>query len=974
MRKFRFSLALAVALALPAGLLAQGVTGTVTGTVKSQGQGIPGVTVTLTSPALQGERVVTTGTNGDYVARGLTPGVYSVEFSLQGMTTVQRTATVDLGGTSKVDADLEVVTTQETIAVTGQLPTPIATTQVGANYKSEDIDKLPVGRTLAAIAAQAPGLNVGSTFNAGQLRISGALGYDNVFLVDGTDINDNLFGTANNLFIEEAVAETTVLTGGVPAEYGRFTGGVVNAITKSGGNTFSGSLRTDLTNPDWTKKTPFEEDRNIPRLDAIDEVYSATLGGPVLKDRLWFFAAGRLSETTLAQTLPESGTRVNTITDNPRWEVKLTGNIASSHTLQASYLDNEATNTDRPPFAFTADIRAIDPSRTLPNTRWAASYNGVITPKLFVELKYAEKEFGFRDSGGDLTASQDSPFLTLSAPTRHYNGQYFDATDPEDRNNEDLNGSIAYFLSTGSLGSHDFKLGFERYTSTRTGGNSQTSTGFVFNTNYVTTTGAAVGPPVLDSQSRFIPIFANSGTTRTILVNWLPVRGASIDITTDVFYLQDSWNLNDHFSFNVGARYEDTKSEATGGIIAADTDRLTPRLAASYDVWGDARLKFDATWGQYAGKFAETQFARNSNVGIPNNLTYVYSGPNGQGVDFAPGFDLTNYTLVNGSFPTQNVFFGSDVKSPIVDEWTFGVGSAFGRGGFAKVTYVNREYSDLFEDFILREFGTTEIIHEGRSFGFFDNVINRNAGSDLSREYQAVQVQGRYRITDRWIVDANYTYEIENEGNFVGENTNQPGISSVFGDRPELYSAARHFPTGRLPGYQEHRVRVFSSYTFPILSFGDLDIGMAYSYDSPLTFSHTFTRAGFTAQQLARDPGYARRPASQGVFFGERGEGEYQELHSLDLALGMGFRVWKSLEPFVKFEVRNLTNEQNLQFFDTVVAACTTTTQAGCNGAAPVDELGLPTTFVRGPNFGNARSAADYQIPREYRFSAGIRF
>jgi hypothetical protein len=114
-QKFRFTLALALALALPASLLAQGVTGTVTGTVKSQGQGLPDVAVKFTSPALQGERVFTTGSNGDYVARGLPPGSYNVEFSLQGMATVRKTATVDLSGTTRLDADMEITTAQEAI-------------------------------------------------------------------------------------------------------------------------------------------------------------------------------------------------------------------------------------------------------------------------------------------------------------------------------------------------------------------------------------------------------------------------------------------------------------------------------------------------------------------------------------------------------------------------------------------------------------------------------------------------------------------------------------------------------------------------------------------------------------------------------------------------------------------------------------------------------------------------------------------
>jgi hypothetical protein len=967
------TVAVALALAPPAGLLAQSaVTGTVAGTVSSQRQPVPGVTVRLTSPALQGERVVTTGSNGDYVALGLPPGEYVIQFSKPGMSTVTRTATVDLSGTTRMDANLDVVAI-EALTIRGDLPTPIATAQLGANYKAADLDKLPVARTLAAIAVQTPGVVI-SGLRDGQIRINGAFGYDNVFLVDGTDVNDNLHGTANNLYIEEAVAETAVLTGGIPAEYGRFTGGVVNAITKSGGNSFSGSVRLDLTNPDWTEKTPYEEERDIPRLDAIDEVYSATLGGPILRDRLWFFAAGRLSETTMAQTLPESGARVNTVTDNPRWEVKLTGNIASKHTLQASYLDNEEKNLDRPSApGSTADIRGVDRARTVPNTRWAASYHGVWTPRLFFELKYSEKEFGFRGAGGDLTGIRDSPFVTLSLPGRQYNAVYFDASDPEDRDNEDLTASVSYFLSTGRLGSLGFKLGYERFRTTRIGGNSQTATGYAFVTNYVTTTGAPVGPPVLDSQGRFIPIFVNSGPLRTVLQNWLPVRGARIDITTDAFFLQDSWDFNDHLSFNLGIRYEAVKSEATGDIVAADTDRFTPRLAASYDVRGDAKLKFNATYSQYAGKFSETQFGRNSNVGVPNFLTYLYTGPNGQGVDFAPGFDLANYTLINGNFPTRNVFFADVVKSPIVEEWTVGAGSALGRGGFAKLTYVSREYSDLFEDFILREFGTTEIIHEGRSFGFFDNVIQDNT-DDLTREYQAIQVQGRYRITDRWLLDANYTHEIENNGNFVGEGLGNPGASSIFGNQPELYDPERHYPTGRLPGYQGHRVRVFSSYTLPIRSFGDVNLGLAYSYDSPQTFSYAFVRGGFTSAQIARDPGYARRPDRQSVFFGERGAGEYEDIHSLDLAISLGVRVWRSVEPFFKFDVRNVTNEQGLVVFDTVVVPCTTAAQAGCDGQAPVDELGLPTKFARGPAFGTARSAADYQIPREYRFSAGIRF
>ena len=115
------------------------------------------------------------------------------------------------------------------------------------------MNALPINRTPAAIAALAPGLTT-NTPNGGQVTISGGFAYDNVFLIDGVDANDNLFGTSNPVFIEDAIADTQVLTSGISAEYGRFSGGVVNVITKSGGNEFSGSVRVNYTNDDWRSR------------------------------------------------------------------------------------------------------------------------------------------------------------------------------------------------------------------------------------------------------------------------------------------------------------------------------------------------------------------------------------------------------------------------------------------------------------------------------------------------------------------------------------------------------------------------------------------------------------------------------------------------------------------------------------------------------------------------------------------------
>jgi outer membrane receptor for ferrienterochelin and colicin len=123
------------------------------------------------------------------------------------------------------------------------------------------------------MAELAPGLT-NNTPNAGQVTISGAFAWDNVFFIDGVDVNDNLFGDAENVFIEDAVEETQVLTSGISAEYGRFSGGVINIVTKRGGNDFSGTFRMNFTNPAWVEETPFaNEKRTANRESRIANIF-----------------------------------------------------------------------------------------------------------------------------------------------------------------------------------------------------------------------------------------------------------------------------------------------------------------------------------------------------------------------------------------------------------------------------------------------------------------------------------------------------------------------------------------------------------------------------------------------------------------------------------------------------------------------------------------------------------------------------
>ena len=970
MKSLRVALALTVVLSLFCGMaaIAQNLTGSLRGTVRlADDSAVPGVLVTATSPSMQGQRTTVTSETGQWILRNLPPGEYTVTFELEGMATSQANATVSLGQDTPLNVTMQVQAEEETIIVTGELASVLSSSEVSTTYDFETVNNLPIERNPDDIAALAPGLST-NTPNGGQVTISGGFAYDNVWLIDGVDANDNLFGTTNPVFIEDAIADLQVLTSGISAEYGRFTGGVINVITKSGGNEFSGTIRADLENEDWRDLTPLEEDRNTELVDDVAEAYSATLGGYILKDRLWFFTAARDEESSGQGQFFNTGLPSQTSLTEDRLELKGTVNIADKHQVQITYTDREQTGS-RPSFSFSATPSTIR-TRQDPSDLQVARYSGVLTSSLFAELQQSEKTFQFLNTHGldattDFGPSQsfidNSPFFDFFGNFGgHYNAPYFDGKDPENRDNEQLSGSLSYFLDTASVGSHDFKFGYEDFSSFRTGGNSQTPTDWVISADVVTD---ANGDPILTANNEVTPTWqaGSSGAW-----NWRGNRDAEIELNTKSFYVNDRWQLNDNWSFNIGFRYEDVQGQSDAGVVTVDSDAIVPRLGASYDVRGDGKYRFDVTYAQYAGKYSESQFASNTDVGNPPGLLYIYTGPSGVGYNFAPAYDLSNYVVVSADDGTQNIFVSDDINSPVVDEFTFGAGMELDRGGFLKFVYTSREYNDFVEDFTTTATGTTQVRVDGNLAGTFSNQLIQN--SDLpTREYEAIQLIGRYRLSDNWTLDGNYTHQLTNDGNFEGEGVNTPGISSVIGDYPEILNPTQHFPTGKLNDFAEHKLRVWTNYNLSVGRAGQLNFGLLMNFDSGFIFSNVDTFSGVTATQQAilDSLGYVDAPSSQDLFFGQRGAVEFDDALTFDLAVNYQLPIWKDLDLWVKADIINLFDD------DTQIAGRTT---VDGDFSGPLDNLGLPTTFTTPGNYLGARNNADFVAPREYRFTVGFRF
>ena len=249
-------IAILVVLLASTGALAQTIaTSTVTGKVTADGAALPGVRVTATSPSLQGSRGTVTDINGAYHIPFLPPGDYTVTFEMDKMQTREEKLTLTGDMTDTVNVELELAAVTGEIIVTSEkaMTAPLEAVTVSKNFDQDLIDVLPVGRTFDAVTLMAPGVNAGGPND--NIVISGAMSYDSLYMVNGVIVNENLRGQPHDLYIEEAIEETTIFSGGISAEYGNFTGGVVNMLTKSGGNQFSGSLRATLRNESWTSPT-----------------------------------------------------------------------------------------------------------------------------------------------------------------------------------------------------------------------------------------------------------------------------------------------------------------------------------------------------------------------------------------------------------------------------------------------------------------------------------------------------------------------------------------------------------------------------------------------------------------------------------------------------------------------------------------------------------------------------------------------
>jgi len=628
--------------------------GRITGkVVDDQGSPLPGVTIEATSPKLVGKAATVTDATGTFRLMALPSGTYQLTFSLPGFKTlIRKDIILQLSQTLVVNVTMEPAAIEEQVTVVGQSPLiDVKSTVKGQVMTKETFMSLPRGRTFDSLIGIMPGVQ--SEGIAGGLSVDGATGTENMWYVDGADVTNIHIGTRGQNVVLELVDEVKVTASGYNAEFGGSMGGVVNVISRSGGNTFHGDVMVYYNNNemwmqgkarDYLRQNPYSVDiyeyvndddlffdgghkrDNYYRLEGV-----VSLGGYILKDKLWFFGSFNpvyYQTTALRDFNHRTGPWYQFLNKNTYYNasIKLTAAPVRGLRLSASYVNNfykwrgtipSINGTGNPATQWYKD--GFD----YPNWTTTLTADYTATNNLLLSLRAGwhrqdqnNQQVGpppnttfYFDVGNINAGYDDDPYYIANPTLLHYTG-WANYTTWQERlrtiyDKVSTNLDVTYYANL--AGEHAIKGGFQwiylhedvyngapyPHVNLNFGG---THTGLGFNVGV----GADPASPYYGYYGYY-----------TIRSSFTSPYGWVWNIHSNnwALYLQDSWTINNKLTINFGLR---TESEYIPSFASADPelakvkpikfgfgDKLAPRVGAVYDVFGDSSLKIFASFGIY---------------------------------------------------------------------------------------------------------------------------------------------------------------------------------------------------------------------------------------------------------------------------------------------------------------------------------------------------------------------------------------
>lgn len=839
-----------------------------------------GATVNLINTDTGARRAISPDASGRYMATAMPQGHYKVELVRDGK--VANTLEVDVIVGQGVEASFSNV---QSVVVSGRRNRiDVSNTNNGAVFTAKELARLPTAQNVSAIIQLAPNTTRADSRYSGGASFGGGGASENSYYINGFPVTNPITQLGSSELPFGAISQAQVLTGGFGAEFGRSVGGVVNITTKSGTNNWEVGGSASITPNAWrsasknryypntgaaenaaTDGTLYLQRDNLKRTEKIFGVYA---GGPIVQDKLFMFAAvearrndmDRVIGIRTSSSLASTGFE-KTQDKIDRYLAKFDWNITDDHRLEATFI-GDTGRQDRQLFGYTyptASSGGVVGAQTASqhyknNENFSPSvgqevqilrYTGNLTDNLTVTALAGEARLP-QSSTYDAVGTAPANVWQISAPS-NARAPGLNYASPQV-----LSGSVdspqASSKTTAQrldieykLGSHTLRGGFDqvKLTSSKIG---QTYGGGGI---WVYAKAANPNNPIAFGSVKVSPASGGGLGTQGYYVSrrlFDSVTDAGSEQSAQ--FIEDRWQVTKNVMVTVGLRNENYKNtNGDGETFLEAKNALSPRLAASWDVNGDASLKVYGSAGRYALQIPTHLAVRGASRSTLTRQAFTYTGTDQYGqptglVQLSPVYSVNNEL---GQAKDAKTVTAQDIKSTYQDEVTLGLEKAWNQdlNVGAKVTYRRLgatidDYCDprLFDQYAIDHKINTDnyagfscaSFNPGRDATFLVDYAGTRSNytkvtftkaqmgfDDPKRTYTAIDLFAEHPYRNGWYGRVNYTWS-RSKGNTEGQTKSDNAQTDVAAtstwDNPELMVNAY----GLLPNHREHQVKAFGFY------------------------------------------------------------------------------------------------------------------------------------------------------------------